>query len=287
MDIEKTGKLIMAVRKKAGMTQEYLAEKVGVSVQAVSKWETGRNLPDIENLILIAELTNTPYTVLLGLGKDEIAADDIKFRGRLFHEENMFTRLRAFALAEGLSETYRALPYMREKHVGQFRKKGRHAQEMIQYINHPLLMACQAHAFGIRDDCLLTAILLHDVVEDTDTSVDELPFSEEVKHIVDLVTFSVPEGKTKEEAKKQYYAAIRENGKACVVKIIDRCNNVSTMADTFSREKMIEYIRETEEYIFPLLTELKNQYPEYSELSFLTKYHMISVTEAIKSLLII
>ena len=260
MDLEKIGKRILAARKKAGMTQEALAEQVGVSVQAVSKWETGRNLPDIENLIRIAELTNTPYTILLSLERDGVSAGDLGFRS--------------------------ALHYMREKHLGQFRKQGRHARELVEYINHPLLMACQAHAFGIRDDSLLAAILLHDVAEDTGTAVEELPFSDEVRQLVALVTFSVPAGLSKEEAKDRYYAAIRENGKACVIKIIDRCSNVSTMADSFSREKLIAYIWETETFVLPLMTVLKNQYPEYSDLAFLTKYHVISVIETIKSLLI-
>ena len=287
MNVEKTGKLILLARKEANLTQEQLAGDIGVSVQAVSKWENGRNLPDIDNLIRIAEITDTPYSVLLGLSEEGVCAENTTFRARLFKEENMFTRMRAFALAETMHETYRALQYMKEKHMGQFRKQGRHVRELVQYINHPLMMACQVHAFGIRDDCLLAAVLLHDVVEDTDTTVGELPFSDEVKEIVGLVSFSVPDGKTKEEAKKDYYAAIRGNGKACVVKIIDRCNNVSTMAGVFSRKKMMEYIEETEEYVLPLANVLKHNYPEYSNLAFLTKYQIISILEAVKNLIVV
>ena len=287
MDIEKTGRLITNARKKAGLTQEQLSEKIGVSVQAVSKWETGRNLPDIENLIQISELTDTPYSVLLGISNNGISAESIKLRTRYFDEGNMFTRMRSFAVAENLSETYRALQFMREKHLGQFRKKGKYVKELVQYINHPLLMACQAHALGVKDDCILSAILLHDVVEDTNTSLNELPFSDEVKQIVDLVTFSVSDGQTKQEATQQYYNAIRENGKACVVKIIDRCNNVSTMAGSFSHEKMAEYIDETEKYILPLSDALKNNYPEYSNLAFVIKYQIISIIETIKNLVVI
>ena len=43
-------------RKAAGMTQELLAEKLGVSRQAITKWETDRGIPDIENLIVISNL---------------------------------------------------------------------------------------------------------------------------------------------------------------------------------------------------------------------------------------
>ena len=285
IDMELTGKAIAAARKKAGMTQEKLAEQVGVTVQAVSKWENGRNLPDIENLLQIAELTNTPYGMLLGVRNKAQLPPSIHFRNRLFQEENMFTRLRTVALAEHLTETYKALSYMRQHHMGQYRKQRHFSSELVQYINHPLIMTCQAHALGIRDDNLLAAILLHDVVEDTDVRLEELPFPDEVRELVDLVTFRIPEGMHKEEAKKVYYDRIAQNGKASIVKIIDRCNNVSDMAGSFTREKLLEYIEETEEYVLPLTRVLKNEYPEYSDAAFLIKYQIISLMETVKNLI--
>lgn len=50
MDKEKTGKLIKELRKKNGLTQLQLAEKLHVSDKAVSKWERGLSLPDIDLL---------------------------------------------------------------------------------------------------------------------------------------------------------------------------------------------------------------------------------------------
>ena len=41
MDMKKIGSRMMQARKKAGFTQEELAEQVGVTPQAVSKWENG------------------------------------------------------------------------------------------------------------------------------------------------------------------------------------------------------------------------------------------------------
>ncbi|HCC04388.1 MAG TPA: transcriptional regulator, partial [Clostridiales bacterium] len=38
------------LRKQAGLTQEQLAEKLNVSRQAITKWESGQSFPDIENL---------------------------------------------------------------------------------------------------------------------------------------------------------------------------------------------------------------------------------------------
>ena len=46
MDQIKIGKFIASCRKQQGMTQAALAEKLGISDRAVSKWETGRSLPD-------------------------------------------------------------------------------------------------------------------------------------------------------------------------------------------------------------------------------------------------
>lgn len=287
MDIVVIGSSIKKAREKCGFTQEKLAEQVGVSAQAVSKWENGKNLPDIENLMLIAEVTDTPYQVLLLPNQDGSSIDHISVRTRLFHENNMFTRMKTVSLAENLTETYTALHYMRTKHMGQFRKQGKYTHELVQYINHPLLMACQAHALGIRDDVLLSAILLHDVVEDSAVTLEEIPFSNEVKELVELVTFSIADGRTKQEEKEAYYHRISGNGKACVLKCIDRCNNVSTMAGSFTKEKLFEYIDETEKYIFPLTDVLKNEYPEYSDLAFLVKYQIISIIETIKNLMII
>ena len=50
MDQEKIGKLIKQIRKQNNLTQKDLADKYGVTYQAVSKWENGKNIPDISLL---------------------------------------------------------------------------------------------------------------------------------------------------------------------------------------------------------------------------------------------
>lgn len=211
--------------------------------------------------------------------------EDFFFRDRLFDEEKMFTRMRTLTQADDLEEAYRALSYMRERHSGQFRKAAKHSDEKIPYINHPLMMACHVYSLGVRDDVILAATLLHDVVEDTGVSLQELPFSDEVKSVVGRLTFVCPEGMDKEEAKKLYYKAIMEDERASVVKVIDRCNNVSTMAASFKREKLIEYVNETEEYVMPVLERIKEDHPRYADLAFMVKYHIISILETVKNLL--
>lgn len=47
---------LIALRKRNHMTQEELAEKIGVSRQALAKWETGETVPDLERSALIAQV---------------------------------------------------------------------------------------------------------------------------------------------------------------------------------------------------------------------------------------
>ena len=65
MDAIKTGALIAQARKEKGITQRELAEKVYVSVQAVSKWELGKNFPDLPLMEPLAEALDLTVTELL------------------------------------------------------------------------------------------------------------------------------------------------------------------------------------------------------------------------------
>lgn len=56
---------LKSIRKQAGMSQEQLAEKLGVSRQAVTKWETDAGIPDIENIIAISALFDISIDELL------------------------------------------------------------------------------------------------------------------------------------------------------------------------------------------------------------------------------
>ena len=56
---------LKSIRKQAGMSQEQLAEKLGVSRQAVTKWETDAGIPDIENIMAISALSDISIDELL------------------------------------------------------------------------------------------------------------------------------------------------------------------------------------------------------------------------------
>ena len=56
---------LKSIRKQVGMSQELLAEKIGVSRQAVTKWETGAGIPDIDNMVSISNLFNISIDELI------------------------------------------------------------------------------------------------------------------------------------------------------------------------------------------------------------------------------
>lgn len=55
MNQEKIGKFIALLRKKKNLTQNQLAEILGVSDRTISKWETGRGMPELSLLIPLSE----------------------------------------------------------------------------------------------------------------------------------------------------------------------------------------------------------------------------------------
>ena len=61
------------LRKKKGMSQQELAEALGVSRQAVSRWEVGVSIPSIENLLALSKLFDVPVYELAGGARPEEA----------------------------------------------------------------------------------------------------------------------------------------------------------------------------------------------------------------------
>lgn len=77
MNIEKVGEQIAVLRKSKGLTQSELGERLGVSFQAVSKWERGETLPDITLLPDLAKILETTIDFIL-LGSEKV----IEYKGK-------------------------------------------------------------------------------------------------------------------------------------------------------------------------------------------------------------
>ena len=76
---------LLRLRKSKNLTQANIADKLGVSFQAVSKWECGSSLPDIELLPAIADIFNVTIDALFGRSKTFTNLDDkiriVAYRG--------------------------------------------------------------------------------------------------------------------------------------------------------------------------------------------------------------
>ena len=79
------GDKLKQYRLNEGLSQEQLAEKIGVSRQAITKWETKRGLPDVENMIILAEI----FKITL----DELVLEEVKKQEKetnLFESETVY-----------------------------------------------------------------------------------------------------------------------------------------------------------------------------------------------------
>lgn len=65
MDQEKIGKFIMELRKKKNMTQKDIADMLGITDRAISKWENGRGLPDHSLILELASILGVSVNELL------------------------------------------------------------------------------------------------------------------------------------------------------------------------------------------------------------------------------
>lgn len=83
-----TSEKLIYLRKREGMTQEQLAEKIGVSRQALSKWESGDTLPETLNILSLSHLFSVSTDYLLN---DEYESDkdlpQVKENDRLLNEK--------------------------------------------------------------------------------------------------------------------------------------------------------------------------------------------------------
>ena len=88
MDQIKIGKFIASRRREQGMTQAVLAEKLGISDRAVSKWETGKSLPDSGIMLELCDILKINVNELLS--GEKIMADSYDRRA----EENLLAMKR-------------------------------------------------------------------------------------------------------------------------------------------------------------------------------------------------
>ncbi|WP_304051007.1 bifunctional (p)ppGpp synthetase/guanosine-3',5'-bis(diphosphate) 3'-pyrophosphohydrolase, partial [Jatrophihabitans endophyticus] len=165
----------------------------------------------------------------------------------------------------------RAYDVAEQSHQGQLRKSG------DPYITHPLAVATILAELGM-DSTTLIAALLHDTVEDTGLTLDDVTaeFGEQVAHLVDGVTKldKVRYGPAAEaETIRKMIVAMARDPRVLVIKLADRLHNMRTLR-FLPPEKQERKARETLEVLAPLAHRLGMNTVkwELEDLAFATLY---------------
>ena len=141
--------------------------------------------------------------------------------------------------------TNKALEFAREKHKGQMRKNN----TPVEYITHPINVANLVKKYAnnaVNIDDLVSSAYLHDTLEDTNTTYEELIcnfgniISNLVKELTNNDVLKKEMGKTKYLSMKM--ANMSED--ALIIKLCDRLDNVSSLYDT-NKAFIDKYLRET------------------------------------------
>ena len=112
------GQKLKDARKKAGLSQEQLAEKLCVSRQAITKWESDKGIPDIENIQNISKLFGVSIDSLLNDG-DEISTNVIKESINLddCHAKSKFKSKRDAVVKSKYPDADSIFPLVRRKNL--------------------------------------------------------------------------------------------------------------------------------------------------------------------------
>lgn len=142
------GEKIKELRKGTNITQEELAEKIGVSRQAVTKWESDIGMPDIENLKNIATLFNITVDELLDYKKEilgdvvleeKYSLDDIQKEGKTRCKEEQYV-VNKFAEATSIYALSRKKKWTGLKWL--FYLSQGHSPEMEDFLQNGINIFC-------------------------------------------------------------------------------------------------------------------------------------------------
>ena len=140
--MKELGRNIADFRKRAGITQEHLAELLHVSVSAVSQWETGKTLPDISSVPVLCHVLNASADELLGIDQEmkeqEIRDIIAEAKELIFHhhlakaEKSLLAALKRYPNRYDVMEQLMML-YQRKSNDDSNAKSDEDCKKAIQY----------------------------------------------------------------------------------------------------------------------------------------------------------
>src|SRR6187549_4077538 len=181
--------------------------------------------------------------------------------------EDLLEKVRAYAPDTDVELLRRAYVFSAFEHKGQVRHSGE------PYLIHPLAVADFLADMKL-DVVAIAAGLLHDVVEDTLTTIERIRelFGPEVAHVVEGVTkisaipFSSSEERQAENFRKMLLAMV-DDIRVILVKLADRLHNMRTLSH-LSEERRMRIAQETRDIYAPLANRLGKIKNELEELAF-------------------
>lgn len=187
---------------------------------------------------------------------------------RIINYEDLEKQIKRYLTEEEIKEIKKAYQYAEEKHKGQYRKTGEN------YIVHPLFVSYILTSINADKDTIIAA-LLHDVVEDTETSKNDIieNFGNVVAILVDGVTkINNINVSTENEYLTSYYKKIivgmSEDVRVIIIKLADRLHNMRTLY-ALDHEKQKRKAKETLEILAPIahrlgMNKIKSELEELS-----------------------
>lgn len=168
------GKKIAELRKAHNMTQFELADKLGISFQAVSNWERGNSMPDISKLPEIAELFSVSIDEILGkrngllteiLQDDKVelekySEEEINEAATVMQPQQIAKMIDIFDVSESSNDNIKGigslLPFLDKKYieelVDKFRKSGKSIKMFLPFLSYSKIdsLVCECIQKGER-----------------------------------------------------------------------------------------------------------------------------------------
>lgn len=195
-----------------------------------------------------------------------------------------FSAIRHWLLGRSWHTALQALEYAQNFHPG-LRKDGvtpsfQHQLSIIYYIR-----TLENHL--THPENTIAVSCLHDTPEDADVGFAEITslFGDQISKSVKLLTKKHRGSKKQPEA---YYGEIATDDIASIVKGADRVNNIQTMIGVFTKEKQVDYIRETTDLVLPMLKTSRRafsrQEPAYQNIKIMLQNQIALIEEIHRTL---
>jgi (p)ppGpp synthase/HD superfamily hydrolase len=193
--------------------------------------------------------------------------------------------IRYWMLGKGYYMAVKAMDIAENHHTGK-RKDGNH--EFSHQVSQANFARTLVSTFD-NPEVVLAVIFLHDTIEDYGESYQRIS-SECGKEVADAVLIMSKVVNGHKIGNVEYYRMLSESPAASLAKGFDRLHNLMTMLGGFKPEKQVRYIKETMEFVVPMLKQARRKFPTqeaaYENIKFVMTNQVIMYNELNKDLVI-